>query len=265
MRARQILLALGGLAAVGCTGIGTPTGTRGELGNGVFSYSCDGPADPMCDDGGQSHAMPKAVAVGSRFSVTFTPVGEGVGSATVEPASKELLVETETLGSSFKALKPGVAALLARRGDTVVDLVHVRISAVEAVHFDLADEGGDAMQIDSITQLSVVAGGSAVVRAVSTNDSGEALAGALSCKWTTADDGLLSIASGDSGDDRIQIDALGSGSTSLHVDLGDLGADLPIEIGLGTGGGGGGTGGSGGGAAGGSTGGGGTGGAGGGS
>jgi hypothetical protein len=60
----------------------------------------------------------------------------------VEPASKALLTQTETFGSSFKALKPGLCAVLARRGD-VGDRLHPH--ALETI---------DHLQVDSTSDTA---------------------------------------------------------------------------------------------------------------
>lgn len=240
------------LLAAGCGPIGPSTsGTQGELGNGLFSYGCDSDSDPVCDTGDGAHTMPKAVAVGSRFSVTYTPTStaeDPQGSATVEPASKELLVQTETFGKSFKAIKPGLGALLARRGQTIVDLIHLRLGAVDHVQID-ATRSGDSTTKEGISELVLGSGETAVLRATPVDEADELLGGALACAWTSDDSAVAKVTT-IATDNQITVEGGSAGTTTMRLEMGDSKVDLAITVqaaGTGGAGGGGGATGSGGG------------------
>jgi hypothetical protein len=223
---------------------GGPDGTPGELGKGGFVYRCDSDSDAACDDGAETHPMPGAVALGSRFSVTFSPRA-GEGSALVEPASKDFLTTTQSFGSSFKALKPGTVALLARRGDRIVDLIHIQIAPVEHIQVDT----GPVVRPSSldVTSLTLSPGDTAELRAIPAGNAGEALAGSLSSTWSVADESVASISSLAT-DNHIVIHGKSAGATTALIEMAEVKAEVRITVtgGAGGDGGAGGAGGSGG-------------------
>jgi len=232
---RTTLVPLGfALLATACGSLGPSSpGTQGELGNGQFSYGCDSDSDPVCDGGSGTHPMPKSVAVGGRFSVSYTPSStseNNQGSAIVEPASEELLVQTESFGSTFKAVKPGLAGLLARRGQTLVDLIHVRLATIDHVQVDRVDTPAE-----KISDVELAVGESAQIRGTAVDAADEMLAGALTCAWSVADE-KIAAATTLTTDNSITIEGKAVGKTTLHLDMGDMKADLSVSIVAGTGG-----------------------------
>ena len=186
-------------------------------------------------------------AVGARFSVTYTPAStadDPQGSATVEPASKELLVQTETFGKSFKAIKPGLGALLARRGQTIVDLIHVRLGTIDHIQID-ATGSADPTTKEGITELTLGVGETAVLRATAVDEADEMLAGALACTWTAEETAIAKVTT-IATDNQITIEGATAGATTLHLEMGDSKADVALTITAGGSGGAGGAGGSGG-------------------
>ena len=143
--------------ATGCGPLGVggdpPPGVVGELGEGRFVYGCEGPSDPACDNGVGHGAFGGPIALGARFSARFDAMTGG--SARVGSASKELLAPVDALGSTFAAVAPGFVALVARRGSTIVDLLHVRIEAVQTLQFVQPAVDVEPSPID---ELSVDAG-----------------------------------------------------------------------------------------------------------
>ena len=226
VRAAAVLAALG----LGCTGI-TPPGNNGELNNGVFSYSCDSDSDPACDsETGMVQAMPSRIAVGGRFTLTYTPSPFGDdtgGSAIVEPASKALLTQTETFGSSFKALKPGLCAVLARRGDVVTDFIHMRLETVDHLQVDSTSDTAGAQE--GVESIELSTGEVVKLRAFPVDEADELLAGALSAHWTSSDD--LVVAFDDlASDNGVTLQAMGAGTATLQVTVEDLTKEISVTV-----------------------------------
>lgn len=241
------------LAVTACAPFGGTPGTTGDLGNGIFSYKCSSDSDPVCDDSVILHEMPAAIAVGSRFIAVYTPSGEdgNKGTASVFPASRELIIETETFGSSFKAVRPGTAALLAQRGTTIVDFVHVRLASPAGVRIDATDDPTDGVW-SAVTTITVKVDEPQTIRAGLVDEADELLAGALSAAWTSEDSAVAEIVTLPT-DNRIQVQGKALGETKLRVSLGDQSGEIVVKVvdgsgGVGGGSGGGGGGGSGGGA-----------------
>jgi hypothetical protein len=234
------------LPACGPLGADT-TGTTGELGNGVFSYLCDSDSDSVCDNGATgAQAMPKSVALGSRFSVNYSPSDPTDGSAIVEPVSEDFLTKTDEVASSFKALKAGTAGLLAKRGETVVDLLHLAIKAVDHLQVDATGDTIDGVR-EGVTALDLPVGRTLRLRALSVDVADEALAGALSCAWSTSDQAVAQVASLET-DNEVTLQANAAGSATVRVQIEELAVEIALTVTGGEGGSGGqgGTGGTGG-------------------
>ena len=211
--------------AVGCTGTSGPS--NGELGNGTFAYSCDSDSDPLCDGGALEPAtLPEKVAVGARFTLVYTPSLFGDdpgGSTTVEAASPSILKQTETFGASFKGLKPGLCAVLARRGDVVTDFVHVRVSNIDHIQVDAVDRG------EAITALEVSLGEAVGLRAFAVDETDAVLGGAMQASWTSSDEAVAAFDSL-STDNDVTVRAVGAGTATLRVDLEDQTREIEITV-----------------------------------
>jgi hypothetical protein len=219
----------------GCTGV-SPPGRTGDLGNGVFSYVCDSDADPVCSEQtvGDLLSMPSGVAVGGRFSLQYTPspFGDDSGGSTlVEPASTALLIQTEAFSSSFEAVKPGVGAILARRGDVVVDFVHLRIEVPEGVRVDRLVLGDDAQPTaEAIEELDMELGTTALLRGYAVDEAGTALGGAQAAGWSSSNEEVVEF---ESTTDGVQtaVRAAGVGTATLSVSIGDEVAEIEVTVG----------------------------------
>ena len=220
------------LVAVGCNGL-VPPGNNGELNNGVFSYACDSDSDPACDgtEPGTLGTIPTKIAVGGRFTLSYTPspLGDDAsgGSTIVEPVSKTLLTQTETFGSTFKALKPGLCGVLARRGDVVADFVHVRIGAID--HLQIDASGTSSGDSEGIASLELAEGDEVSLRAFAVDEADEMLAGALSASWSSSDEQVAAFDSLDT-DNQVALRALGAGSTTLRVELEDQSKEIEVTV-----------------------------------
>jgi hypothetical protein len=217
----------------GCTGT-SPPGQTGDLGNGVFSYVCDSGSDPVCDDAdvGALLGMPAQVAVGARFSLQYTPSPFGDdsgGSSTVEPASDALLTQTEAFGKSFKGIRPGLCAILARRGETVLDFVHVRIEPTDHVRVDRVNSNGD-VPLAGIDELDLELGQDAALRAYGTNEADTPLGGAQAASWSSSDEAVVDFDTL-TDDNEVTVRAMGVGTATLTVEIGDQVAEIPVTVG----------------------------------
>jgi hypothetical protein len=207
-----------------------PPGTPGELGNGVFRYACDDVSDWVCDSGeANTTTLPDVIAVGSRFRLSFDPSAEG--SATVTTGSPEFLEKLST--DTFEAKKNGTVSVIAKRGEVVLDFLHLRLSSADTVRVDRTD----ATETQLIG-LSLAAGETVSLRAFAMDDANDTLAGALGCAWSSSDDTVVKPAS-DVKDNQVEIRGEGAGNATLSVSLGDQSHDLSITVTPGSGGGGG--------------------------
>lgn len=227
-RAAAVLAAALGL---GCTGL-TPPGNNGELNNGIFSYSCDSDSDPACDDAepGVLATMPGKIAVGGRFTLKYTPSPFGDdtgGSAIVEPASKSLLIQTETFASSFKGVKPGLCAVLARRGDVVTDFIHVRIEAID--HLQVDSSSPTAGEEQGVESIELSAGEVMALRAYPVDEADVLLAGALSATWSSSDVEVVAFETLES-DNAVTLQAMGAGTATLRVDVEDISKEISVTV-----------------------------------
>ena len=222
----------------GCTA-DTPPGKTGDLGNGVFSDVCDSDNDPVCDasEVGALLNMPPEVAVEARFSVEYTasPFGDDSGgSVTIEPASDELLTHTEAFGKSFKGIRPGVCAILARRGEQVVDFVHVAIDVVDHVRVDRVNDNGDE-PVAGIEALDLVLDGDAALRAYAANDADTPLGGAQGVEWSSSDEAVVDFDSG-TGDNEATVRGVGPGTATIVVEIGGVATEIAVTVGAAGGG-----------------------------
>ncbi len=222
------------LMVLGCGG-GDVAGTLGQLGEGVFRYECVEDGDPRCNatsavdslavsaDLGVDPELPKAIAVGARFDLTFlgdtvTDDGEFL-FVDVEPARPDLV----THAGGFVIEVPGTFAFLARNGPKriVTDFVHLDAEPVERLVVWHQQQTVEALTLE-VDQTSTVA-------VVPTSERGVALAGALPVRWTSSDTDVVSIspisASGVTGGGEANVDealivSVGEGSATVTVTAG---------------------------------------------
>jgi hypothetical protein len=215
------------LALAACGGLSSdPTGTLGELGNGVFSYQCVGDGDAACEGLAVGKPLDQPIAVGSRFGLSFQAT-EG-GSARIEPASRELIEPVSTRRDTFEALRPGAVAMLALRGDRAVDMLHVLVFDIADLRVDLQSDGSGAMET-AITGVTLPVGGSAALLASPRAEDGELLVGHLPYSWSTPDPAIATLAAAPN-DNAIVIEGAGQGSTMLTVTVGERSRSITVEV-----------------------------------
>lgn len=258
LRARALLssAALSVLSAL-MLSCGSDNSTPGEVGNGSFGYRCTSDRDPACaadPNFANSYlkVMPAAIAVGGTFAVGFLSESPGAldGSATVGAVSAELLDGVRGADVTFVAKKAGFAGILATRGSSVVDLMHIRISPIARVRVDESFTATGSTTSD-VASIELGVGAIATLTAVPLGPQNELVAGSLDDLWTTDDPSVAEIttppASG-----SITVRGAAPGSATINVKVGAATAAVTVKIldsmaGSGGGGGAGGAGGAGGG------------------
>jgi hypothetical protein len=234
---------------------GGNTGTQAVLENGYFSYLCVSGADPFCWPYGTfvpdtPRAMPNVVAVGASFNVRFSASSEAAqdGSALVTSVSENLL--ERDAGGLFVALKPGVAGLLATRGSTIVDVIHVRIEPIASV---LIDSTVDSFEPGEASTSSAVigVGQSLLLRAAAFSQTGQVLAGVPHYQWSSDDSAIAAVDTKLATEHMISVNGIAAGDTTIHVAIDGVSAAIAVKVqggatGAGGAGGAGGTGGAGG-------------------
>ncbi len=239
------LASLAALVTLGC-GQGDVPGTVGELGEGVFRYSCFDASDARCNEAGAVSSLevtktlgvdpelPTAIAVGGRFDLTY--LGDTIDDGDllivdVEPARTDLVSHA----AGFVIEAPGTFAFLARNGPkkTVADFMHLDAFLVTGLDIWHSQE----------TKSSIVlnANETSTLAVVPMADGGVALAGALSIEWTSSDMNIVAIGSASSAleipsgdkqlnEDEIRIAAIAEGQATITVSQGDVTQELTVTV-----------------------------------
>jgi hypothetical protein len=233
---RMGIILLASLAS-GCT-ILPPVGEVGELGNGGFTYKCVGDGTDLgCANAISANApIPLAFAVGASVTFTFTPErsesskDEGTAdlAASLMSASPEILVAE---GKSFRFLKAGTVALLARTSTgVVVDFLHLKGEEID--HLDVEDDLGNAVEDVQLKPL-----GSIVLNVTPKGASGATLAGPLHYAWQTSDEAVAKLASTQplgsiERANRVTLSAgQQDGEALISVTVQERKLDIPVQIG----------------------------------
>lgn len=234
-RARRLAAALPLLlAAAGCPG------SSGELGEERFVYRCASDADPYCDaaffdtycygsctrpfESNADEEVPGSIALGSRFLVLADPGGfSAITPTSVSPS----IVAWD--GDAFHAVALGEVALLAVEDGVAQDYKYIRVEAPARIRVDYIDAlGAREVDVDAVT---VGAGDRGWLRALTLDDGGQPLYGALPCAWSTGDGTQIELDS-DPTDNlvRITADATETVTVPVHLSLGDFDATVSITV-----------------------------------
>jgi hypothetical protein len=210
-------------------------GTSGDLENGYFGYSCVTDRDPMCgpDEAfpvGELRSMPNTIAVGGTFGVAFRASSSAAqeGAALIQPVSSDLLSGTAGFEATLTALKPGFAGLLAMRGSSVVDVIHVRLVPIHHARIDaLAGTSGSA--VIGAPSLTVGTGVLVDLAAAAADENNETLAGSLDHAWTSDDPSIAEILSTPT-TDEITVRGGKAGETQVRVTIGGVPGAITIVV-----------------------------------
>lgn len=207
----------------GC-GTGSSPSTPGELGNGRFRYACVGNSDPFCPDGMVASSFPEAIAVSSRFSLTYEPDDDGP-TPVVEPASRAAVTKQLDV---FTLQQPGYVAVLAQTafGD-VVDLLHLTGRHVTDMTIVTGDMEQSTLRLGVGEQLDVTA--------EPRDEFQTLLAGSLQYLWTADDPSIFQVVT-DTDDDDVTLEGVAQGSSVLHIQAGGYAHTIEVEIGPDSGG-----------------------------
>jgi hypothetical protein len=227
--------AVGLVGSIGCQSAAVSPGEKG------FGYVCtDRPMDAVCNElpgMAAAHAdvaLPEKIAVGSTFRAGFWLGRRGSPDGPVPVIGESPGIMTPVLGApgAFRVQRPGSIALVALGpSDEVVGRARLSASAIDHVGFDrfdaasaqpTGDQGVAKVALDRI-------GDKLLVRGVPMDAEGSVLGGALPCAWSSSNPGVVTIAGSPRGN-VIEVAAVGSGQTTLHVDIGAAHADLPISV-----------------------------------
>jgi len=137
----------------------------GQIGNGNFSYICASSADDaFCDATGNAlhrGSMPQAIAVGSHFSVSYTPnVDQG---AAVQSGAPNIF---SAMAGGFDALRAGTGSIIGLQNGRADDFAYVQFAAPTS--FEVRQQVG----LTSLSLLAVPVAG------------GAELAGHMTCAWS---------------------------------------------------------------------------------
>ncbi len=223
------------VATTGCQSTAVTPGERG------FGYVCtDGPSDAACNElpglaaAHADVALPDKLAVGSTFRAGFWLAQRGSSDGPVPVIGESPGVLSPVLGApgAFKVERPGSIALVAlSQNDEVVGRARLSASPIDHVGFDRYDAATSQPAGDQgVSKITIERiGGRAVVRGVPMDAEGAVLGGALPCAWSSSNPGVIAISGSPKGN-VIEVAAVGSGTTTLHVDLGAAHADLPVVV-----------------------------------
>lgn len=222
------------LASVGC-GSSPGDGAAGELGQGTFAYECANDGDAHCAsrseidefdarDLGPEGSLPRAVAVGSTFGLSYAGRVRDDGDrllVQVTPA----YADDELAEEVFSVAQPTDAAFMAMDGDgRVVDFVVVTV--LEATELNVwKDER-------AISSLSLSVGEALTLPVVPQSDDGTLLSGALRYTWTTTDEDIVSLGGADEvlNEGEVEIAAEAEGVAQIRVVSGDLLVQIDVEV-----------------------------------
>ncbi|MEX1364021.1 MAG: hypothetical protein AB1Z98_12900 [Nannocystaceae bacterium] len=194
----------------------------GQLGQGTFRWVCVDQSDSTCGTG----VFPYAVAVGSRFAMSFTPkpgLPPEVSSYVIEAVSPRIVGEGP---GGFEASVEGQVSMLVTGGAYGVDYVVLRTRPVARLELQLADpEGGASLDSPSMSLAQV--GESNRIEAVPYYE-GERLAGALTYRFENLSPQLISL-SGASGNE-ISVFGVREGLARIAVTAGDYSEIVQVHV-----------------------------------
>jgi hypothetical protein len=190
----------------------------GDLGRGTFVYGCYNASDTSCEGG--STALPRALAVGSRFDVRLS-IPSGPQPSVISPVTDVV----RRVDGAFQVESAGEFALLAVNSNReVIDLKHLRAEGVDEIR---VQRGRD---LPSST-LALDPRESAELLALPFGAGGVKLGGALEYDWSSSDEQLLRIESLP-GLNRVRVRAgSGSGRVELRVAVAGAMHEVSVQVG----------------------------------
>jgi hypothetical protein len=171
-------------ALVGCLEDDGYEETRmdGDLGRGTFVYGCYNASDTSCDDG--NTALPRALAVGSRFDVRLS-IASGPQPSVISPVTEVV----RRVDGAFQVEGAGEFVLLAVNSNReVIDFKHLRSERVDEIRVQRGrDLPSATLQVDPRQSVELLA--------LPFGAGGVKLGGALDYDWSSSDEQLLRVES----------------------------------------------------------------------
>lgn len=190
----------------------------GELGRGRFEYICVSDTDSFCRNFQQVEVFPQVFAVGGRFWTRFSPE-DGEDIPAIESAAPTVLA-LEASVMTFN--RPGTAAVLAVRGNELVDYAHLDAAAIESIRF--RREGSD-----SIGAVILAGAEEARIDATPLDARGRALGGALDYQWRIIDTSIAEIMTLETVE-QITLRGLTPGQTTLEITVGGFTSSILLTV-----------------------------------
>ena len=203
----------------------------GELGNGTFEYLCKGTTDAQCDEGEQvSQAAFDAIARAGHFGLSFLDDNGNASSDQIEAAGDGRITYDDQT-KLWTAEKTGLVALIAfdQNGDAE-DFVHATVVEPSSVLISQKDISGHFTGSFGGTTIDVTVQSDFTLRAAPADEQQNVLAGALPCSWTNANPTVVQITT-DATDNVVDVHPVGTGSATLHVQIGSVNGQTTITVG----------------------------------
>lgn len=178
----------------------------GELGDNNFFYQCSTIDDAHCRF--DLVDFPDKIALSASFQVEARD--ENSRSLDLKPVSPVMVTAS---GGEFRFRKAGICSFVATDsfGD-LIDFAHLRSVPVAEIGLD------DALNAPIGAEWQLTLGESTTVTAVPLDEEGDTLAGSLNFRWVSDDESVLTV---ERSGGRITVSAVGEGSATLQVSLGD--------------------------------------------
>jgi len=249
MRLGHVTVAWAVVALVSCNSSSGPPKQPGELGRGVFSYSCGPGADAQCNQNAdlapldQSTNLPP-VAVGAVFGITFAMNPATAGDQPNPGHTKAVATSFVDVGGAnlFTAKRAGYTAIIGYAGvpieanEEAVDLVHTHLAAIDHIEFAQSSAMGGNFQNEVTVAglaVNVTVSGSPVTqlfRVVPVTPDHKLLAGALPVMWTSSDPTTAPITT-DPTQNIITVQFNSAGTVTLHATLASFSGDVTVTVG----------------------------------
>jgi hypothetical protein len=250
--------ALGVVCAVGCSSSSNGNGKQaGELGRGVFGYSCVSAADAQCNNNADvaivdaSTNLP-SVAVGATFYVTYASNASSTNNVpdghvdTVDTT----FIDIDATGIEFVAKRAGLAVLYGLQGtvamtachsvtcdgDAPEDLVHLQLQAIDHIEFAHSALMGGTFKGEVTTpgggMVSLTVNGQPLTelfRVVPMTKDRKLLAGSLPIMWTSSDTTVGQITT-DPTQNIVTLQLEKAGTTMLTATLATMMGTLTVTV-----------------------------------
>ena len=201
-----------------------PSAVRGELGKGIFQYTCDS-STRSCSNGVATQ-FPDRIALDTRFDLSFETNGGMATTGTLQPASTQLL---EIRDSSWRAVSAGEVGILNVLGDgSLYDYTFVTIEPATSVRFFL-ERPNDPFATGTWTltdqeswdplgaHVNLKGGESVKLIAEGQAADGAALAGESLLDFSCEDPGVAALVRPTRRPARFELGAVGPGTTTCTI------------------------------------------------